>query len=91
MGPAVASLLFGDYAPSGRLPWQLPRSLDQVLVPGGIDRPEDAVEHWDLPYDLGASAAERAQIRALIDAGQPVPPTFGNPLFQYGAGIIGWG
>jgi beta-glucosidase-like glycosyl hydrolase len=91
MGPAVASLLFGDYAPSGRLPWQLPRSLDQVLVPGGIDRPEDAVEHWDLPYDLGATAAERAQIRALIDAGQPVPPTFGDPLFQYGAGIIGWG
>src|SRR6185295_8393662 len=37
MGPAAASLLFGDYTPRGRLPWQLPRSLDQVLRPGGTD------------------------------------------------------
>src|SRR5581483_7721585 len=37
MGPAAASLLFGDYTPHGKLPWQLPRSLDQVLRPGGTD------------------------------------------------------
>src|SRR6185503_5566360 len=59
MGPAAAGLLFGDYAPRGRLPWQLPRSLDQVLRPGGSDVPADAVESWDLPYDLGATTAER--------------------------------
>src|SRR5256885_1808314 len=70
MGPAAASLLFGDYPPRGTLPWQLPRSLDQVLRPGGTDVPADAVENWDLPYDLGATATERADIRARINAGQ---------------------
>ncbi|WP_394821826.1 discoidin domain-containing protein [Pendulispora albinea] len=90
MGPAAASLLFGDYAPRGKLPWQLPRSLDQVLVPGGTDVLADAVESWDLPYDLGTTAAERAEIRSRINAGQPVPPTYGSPLYPYGAGLQGW-
>ncbi|MEU8261966.1 discoidin domain-containing protein [Micromonospora sp. NPDC048999] len=90
MGPALASLLFGDYPPSGKLPWQLPRSLDQVLRPGGTDVPADAVEAWDLPYDLGATAAERNQIRASIDAGQPPATTYGNPLYPYGAGLTGF-
>ncbi|MGW2054006.1 discoidin domain-containing protein [Streptomyces sp. NPDC001840] len=90
VGPATASLLFGDYTPSGKLPWQLPRSLDQVLKPGGGDVQADANEQWDLPYDLGATDAERAEIRARIDAGQPVPTTRGNPLYHYGAGLSGW-
>ncbi|HEY0497267.1 MAG TPA: discoidin domain-containing protein [Kutzneria sp.] len=90
MGPAAASLLFGDYTPRGRLPWQLPASLDQVLKPGGTDVPADATESWDLPYDLGATDAERADIRAKIGAGQPVPPTYGKPLYQYGSGLQGW-
>jgi beta-glucosidase len=90
VGPAAASLLFGDYQPRGRLPWQLPRSLDQVLRPGGTDVPADAVENWDLPYDLGATDAERADIRARINAGQPVPSTYGNPLYPYGAGLQGF-
>jgi len=90
VGPAAASLLFGDYTPTGKLPWQLPRSLDQILVPGGKDTLSDAVERWDLPYDLGATDAERADIRAHIDAGLPVPTTYGNPLYPYGAGLQGW-
>lgn len=90
MGPAAASLLFGDYHPRGRLPWQLPRSLDQVLRPGGTDVPEDQVENWDLPYDLGATAAERADLRARIDAGQSPPTTYGDPLYPYGAGLQSW-
>ncbi|MBM9506921.1 discoidin domain-containing protein [Actinacidiphila acididurans] len=90
VGPATASLLFGDYTPHGHLPWQMPRSLDQVLKPGGGDTPADANEAWDLPYDLGATDAERADIRAKIDAGQTVPPTYGNPLYQYGAGMTSW-
>ncbi|MFL6140784.1 MAG: discoidin domain-containing protein [Labedaea sp.] len=90
LGPAAAGLLFGDYAPRGRLPWQLPRSLDQVLRPGGTDVPADAAESWDLPYDLGATAAERADLRARIDAGQSPPTTYGNPLYPYGAGLQGW-
>ena len=90
MGPAAASLLFGDYTPSGKLPWQLPRSLDQVLTAGGGDTQADAVEHWDLPYDLGATAAEVSDIRAHIAAGQTVPTNYGNPLYPYGAGLQGW-
>jgi hypothetical protein len=90
MGPAAASLLFGDYQPRGRLPWQLPRSLDQVLRPGGTDIPADQVENWDLPYDLGATAAERTDIRAKINAGQSPPTTYGNPLYPYGAGLQSW-
>jgi beta-glucosidase-like glycosyl hydrolase len=90
MGPAAASLLFGDYTPRGKLPWQLPRSLDQVLRPGGTDTLADAMENWDLPYDLGATAAERTDIRARINAGQTVPTTYGNPLYPYGAGFQGW-
>jgi beta-glucosidase len=87
MGPAAAGLLFGDFQPRGRLPWQLPRSLDQVLRPGGSDVPADAVESWDLPYDLGATAAQRAEIRARIDAGQSPATNYGNPLYPYGAGL----
>jgi beta-glucosidase len=90
VGPATASLLFGDYTPRGKLPWQLPRSVDQILKPGGTDTPADAVEDWSLPYDLGATAAERADIRARIDAGQSPPTTYGNPLYPYGAGLQGW-
>ena len=50
----------------------------------------DANEAWDLPYDLGATDAERADIRAKIDAGQTVPTTYGNPLYAYGAGLTSW-
>jgi beta-glucosidase-like glycosyl hydrolase len=90
VGPATASLLFGDYQPRGRLPWQLPRSVDQILRPGGRDTLADAIEDWNIPYDLGATAAERADIRARIDAGQPIPTTYGNPLYPYGAGLQSW-
>ncbi|GAA4629712.1 hypothetical protein GCM10023196_052170 [Actinoallomurus vinaceus] len=90
VGPATASLLFGDYTPHGSLPWQLPRSVDQVLKPGGTDTPADAVEDWSLPYDLGATAAERADLRAKIDAGQSPPTTYGNPLYPYGFGLHAW-
>jgi beta-glucosidase len=90
MGPATAALLFGDVTPRGRLPWQLPRSLDQVLKPGGTDVLADANENWDLPYDLGATAAQRTEIRAAIDAGRSPATTYGNPLYPYGAGMQGW-
>ncbi len=90
MGPAAASLLFGDYAPTGKLPWQLPASMDQVLTPGGTDILADAVENWDLPYDLGATDAQRTDIRAHIAAGQTVPTSYGSPLYPYGAGLQGW-
>ncbi|MDR7321162.1 beta-glucosidase-like glycosyl hydrolase [Catenuloplanes niger] len=87
VGPALAGLVFGDHRPTGKLPWQLPRTLDQVLRPGGQDVPADAREAWDLPFDLGATDAQRAEIRAHIDAGRPVPPTYGNPLYPYGHGL----
>lgn len=52
--------------------------------------PADANEHRDLPYDLGATAAERADIGTRVDAGQPVPTGYGNPSTPFGAGLQGW-
>ncbi|MCL6457688.1 MAG: chitobiase/beta-hexosaminidase C-terminal domain-containing protein [Gorillibacterium sp.] len=82
-GLATSQLLFGDYLPKGKLPFQLPRSVDQV----GTDVVTNQLEKWDLPYDLGATEAERAEIRNYINNNQPVPTTYGNPLFPYGFGL----
>jgi beta-glucosidase len=87
IGQATAACIFGDYSPTGRLPFQEPRSDAQI---GPDDKLADAKEKWDLPYDLGATDAERAQIRAYIDKGEHVPPIFGDPLFQYGFGLQGF-
>ncbi|UII19961.1 galactose-binding domain-containing protein [Fulvivirga ligni] len=86
-GPAVADVLFGEFAPKGRLPWQLPRSMDQI----GLDNLSQANERWDIPYDLGASSSEIQEIKAKIAAGEHIEPIYGNPLFQYGYGIMGYG
>jgi beta-glucosidase-like glycosyl hydrolase len=89
-GTAIAQTLFGDALPQGKTPWQLPRSLEQI----GIDDAGNYMEQpdkWDLPFDLGATEAEIAEILAAIAAGEPVSPTYGDPLFQYGAGIDGFG
>jgi beta-glucosidase-like glycosyl hydrolase len=86
-GPATASLLWGDIQPQGHLPWQLPASLDQVVKAGGCDCVADSYEEWDLPFDLGATDAERQQIRSLIDQGIQPQPIYGKPLFQYGFGL----
>lgn len=86
-GYAVADVLFGDVLPRGKTPWQLPRSMSQI----GTDVENGQLERWDLPYDLGATDAERAIIRQKIATGQHIEPIYGNPLFQYGAGIQGFG
>jgi beta-glucosidase len=101
-------VLFGDFTPRGRLPFQLPRAPDQIskavyedvkadrLAPGMtfryvvLDAEKDAAEAWDVPFDLGATDAERTEIRALMAAGKPVEPKYGQPLFQYGAGMQSW-
>ncbi len=87
IGEATAGLIFGDYLPTGRTPWQLPRSLAQL----GADDTNSMVEKWDLPYDVGANASERSLIRGYIDRGEAVPPIFGDPLFQYGYGLQDFG
>lgn len=87
IGQAVAECMFGDFAPSGKLPFQLPRSQSQI----GTDKETDQVEKWELPYDLGATDAERALIYNYIKDDLTVPPIFGDPLFQYGFGIQGFG
>ena len=55
-----------------------------------LDGEKDAAELWDVPFDLGATDAERTEIKGLIDQGKPVEPKYGQPLFQYGAGMQGW-
>ena len=87
IGEATAGLIFGDYLPTGRTPFQLPRSLAQL----GADNVNNMVEKWDLPYDIGANASERSLIRGYIDRGEAVPPIFGDPLFQYGYGLQDFG
>ncbi len=82
-GLATAQLLFGDYLPTGKLPFQLPRSVDQI----GTDVTTNQLERWDLPYDLGATDAQRAEIRNYINNNLPVPTNYGNPLFPYGFGL----
>ena len=86
-GIPLASLLWGDTTPKGKLPWQLPRDMSQILIAGGTDTLADAVEKWDLPYDLGATDAQRQDIRNKIDTGQVVPSTYGDPLYPYGYGM----
>jgi hypothetical protein len=83
IGQATAALVFGDYQPSGRLPFQLPKSDAQL----GTDNLNNIVEKWELPYDIGATDAERIQIRNYIKQGLAVPPVFGDPLYQYGYGL----
>lgn len=82
-GLATSQLLFGDFLPKGRLPFQLPRSSEQV----GTDVSSNQLEKWDLPYDLGATEEERAEIRGFIRNGQPVLTDYGDPLYPYGYGL----
>ena len=84
---ATAECIFGDFAPTGKLPFQMPRSQDQV----GTDNTNNQIEKWELPYDIGATDSERALIRNYIAQDLPVPPIYGDPLFQYGHGIQGFG
>lgn len=89
-GPAIAETLFGDHLPMGKTPWQLPLSITQVGTDDSAHWSSQP-DKWDLPFDMGATAAELASIRTNIAAGLPVPPTTGQPLFQYGSGIQGFG
>ncbi len=89
---AVAECLFGEVVPTGRLPFQIPRSMDQI----GTKNTNNQIEKWDIPYDLGATQAERDQIKNYIAQNIPIPlvngmTTFGDPLFQYGHGLMAWG
>lgn len=89
-GTAIAETLFGDHLPMGKTPWQLPRSLDQI----GIDDAahwQDQPDKWDLPYDMGATSSELAAIRSAIASGSRVEPIYGDPLFQFGSGLQGFG
>lgn len=83
---ATAELCYGDYLPQGKLPFQMPRSTAQI----GTDDVANQIEKWDLPYDLGATDAQRTQIRNYIANNQTVPTNFGDPLYPYGWGILNW-
>lgn len=91
-GPALADILWGDYEPQGRLPWQLPRTMSQI---GGIVTADWQTypDRWDLPFDMGVTTAEAASIKSVIAAGGSfaADPGYGNPLFRYGDGIQGFG
>jgi len=72
----LAAMLFGRAEPSGKLAYELPRSAAQ------------ANEDWnDVPFDLGATTAERMLIASRINAGEPAPINLGDPLFMYSYGM----
>ena len=41
----------------------------------------------ELPYDIGATEEERAEIIDLMANDLPIEPIYGDPLFQYGFGL----
>lgn len=86
-GQAIADVIFGDYVPTGTLPWQLPRSMAQI----GTDDQYNQAEHWDLPFDIGATSAEREEIRTKIANGEKIRPIYGDPLFQFDFGLQNYG
>jgi len=50
-GDGVADVLFGDYAPTGKLPFSWPRSMDQILVNVGDDPYDPLFEYgYGLTY-----------------------------------------
>jgi hypothetical protein len=56
----------------------------------GTDNVNDQAEHWELPYDIGATDAQRATIKAAMAANTEVPDNFGDPLYPYGYGFDGF-
>ncbi len=77
-GGGWREILSGEYEPSGKLPIQIPRSMEQVEA-----------QREDLPYDLGCTEAEMDRIAAAIGRGESPPSDLGDPLFEYG--VEGWG
>jgi beta-glucosidase len=77
-GGGWPEILAGEYEPSGKLPLQIPRSMEQVKA-----------QREDLPFDLGCTEAEMDEIAAAIGKGETPPKNLGDPLFQYG--IESWG
>jgi hypothetical protein len=78
-GDAVAKILFGDAAPRGKLPWHLPRSMDQVG-----DESKNQNERWDLPFDVGATGADRPEEAGATDVRRSA-----LPVRRRTAGVVG--
>ncbi|NTW39131.1 MAG: glycosyl hydrolase [Cellulomonadaceae bacterium] len=88
MGPALASLLFGDEAPSGKLPMTFPASLADtptagiderypgVFSDGSTTRPTGSTELRQVNYTEGLATGYRWYLQEGID-----------PLFSFGHGL----
>ena len=89
-GEAIASILFGDVNPSGRLPISFPRSADQLprprpVVPAGLNANAasdagagdgSALPSWDVTYSEGANVGYRWYTAQGT-----------QPLFPFGYGL----
>jgi len=78
LGGGWRGILTGEYEPTGKLQFQIPRSMEQVKA-----------QREDLPYDLGCTEEEMDLIASAIGKGEAPPKNLGDPLFAYG--ITGWG
>ncbi|WP_432510086.1 beta-glucosidase [Kineococcus sp. SYSU DK001] len=86
-GPAIASLLFGDVNPSGKLPMTFPKSLADtptntpeqypgVFADGSTERPEGSTEIRQVDYSEGLQVGHRWYEAQGIE-----------PLFPFGHGL----
>ncbi|WP_432505559.1 beta-glucosidase [Kineococcus arenarius] len=86
-GPAIASLLFGDVNPSGKLPMTFPKALADtptstpeqypgVFADGSTERPEGSTEIRQVEYSEGLQVGHRWYEAQGIE-----------PLFSFGHGL----
>ena len=73
-GTALAHVIFGDVAPSGRLPMTFPRS-EAALAPG-VDNPWKKIGNLDVPFSEGVDIGYRGYLASGV-----------RPLFPFGYGL----
>jgi beta-glucosidase len=73
-GTALARVIFGDVAPSGRLPMTWPRS--ENALPPGVDNPWKTISNLDVPFSEGVNIGYRDYLASGV-----------RPRFPFGYGL----
>ena len=81
-GNIIADSLFGHTEPSGRLPWTLPASYEDVPVPHAV--PEDGI----VTYHEGIHIGYRAYLRDGITPAAPFGHGLGWTRWEYGSARV---
>jgi beta-glucosidase len=73
-GTALAKVIFGDVAPSGRLPVTFPRS--EEALPPGVDNPWETIDDLDVPFTEGVNLGYRDYLASGV-----------RPRYPFGYGL----